>query len=76
MKQVTIHEAKTHLSRLIQDVLRGEEVIIAKGSTPIVQLVALPGSAPQRVAGVYSHLSYSMASDFDEPLDDFKDYMP
>ena len=33
MHQVTIHEAKTHLSKLIREVLEGEEVIITKGGT-------------------------------------------
>jgi len=36
--QVTIHNAKTHLSKLIQAALDGEEVIIAKGKTPVVRL--------------------------------------
>ena len=39
MQQVTIHAAKTHLSRLIEAALKGEEVIIAKGSRPVVRLV-------------------------------------
>ncbi len=72
MKQVTIHEAKTHLSRLIQDVLRGDEVVIARGSTPVVRLVALPGARPRRQPGVFEGMTYWMAEDFDEPLDDFK----
>lgn len=42
MAQVTIHAAKTHLSRLIEAALRGEEVIIAKGSKPVVKLVPIP----------------------------------
>lgn len=41
MRQVTIHAAKTHLSRLIEAVLNGEEIIIAKGSRPVVRLVAV-----------------------------------
>jgi antitoxin (DNA-binding transcriptional repressor) of toxin-antitoxin stability system len=76
MKQVTIHEAKTHLSRLIQDVLRGEQVIIAKGSTPLVQLVALPTEQKKPVPGVFAGMAYSMSEDVHEPLEDFKDYMP
>ena len=40
--QVTIHMAKTQLSRLIEAALAGEEVIIARGKTPVVQLVAIP----------------------------------
>ena len=41
MRQVTIHAAKTHLSRLIEAALAGEEIIIAKGSRPVVRLVAV-----------------------------------
>ena len=39
-KYTNIHEAKTHLSRLIQRVLDGEEVIIAKAGKPLVKIVA------------------------------------
>ena len=39
MATVTIHAAKTHLSRLIEQVERGEEVVIARGKTPVVRLV-------------------------------------
>ncbi len=38
MHQVTIHEAKTHLSRLVQEAIGGEEVIIAKNHKPLVKL--------------------------------------
>jgi prevent-host-death family protein len=40
-KQVNVHEAKTHLSRLLELAHQGEEVIIAKGGTPYARLVAL-----------------------------------
>ncbi len=39
MKQVNIHEAKTHLSQLIADVEGGEEVVIARAGSPVVRLV-------------------------------------
>lgn len=42
MKQVTVHAAKTNLSKLIDAAMAGEEIIIAKGSKPAVKLVALP----------------------------------
>jgi prevent-host-death family protein len=42
MKQVTVHAAKTNLSKLIDAALAGEEIIIAKGSRPVVKLVAIP----------------------------------
>jgi prevent-host-death family protein len=39
MRQVTIHAAKTNLSKLIEAAMSGEEVIIAKGTKPMVRLV-------------------------------------
>jgi prevent-host-death family protein len=42
MKQVTVHAAKTNLSKLIDAAMAGEEIIIAKGSRPVVKLVAIP----------------------------------
>jgi prevent-host-death family protein len=40
MKRVTTHEAKTHLSRLLQDVERGEEIIVCRGDRPVARLVS------------------------------------
>ena len=40
--QVTVHAAKTHLSKLIEAALAGEEVVIAKGKHPVVKIVPLP----------------------------------
>ena len=39
MRQVTVHAAKTHLSRLIESALAGEDVVIARGNIPVVRLV-------------------------------------
>ncbi len=41
MREVTTHEAKTHLSRLLAEVEAGEEVVILRGQTPIARLVPL-----------------------------------
>ena len=49
--QVTIHEAKTHLSRLIAAVERGEEVVIARRDKPVVRLVIEKPEKPQRRLG-------------------------
>jgi len=73
--QVNIHEAKTQLSKLIQAALNGKEVIIARGNKPVVRLEVLPEARSQRKIGNARGLILSMAADFDEPLDDFKDYM-
>ena len=74
MIQVTIHEAKTHLSRLIQQVLEGEEVIITRHKQPVAKLVALPEAQPQRRIGGAAHVFVAIAPDFDEPLPEFREY--
>lgn len=49
--QVTIHEAKTQLSRLIAAVERGEEVVIARRDKPVARLVAATAERPKRKIG-------------------------
>ena len=73
--QVNIHEAKTQLSKLIQEALSGKEVIIARGNKPVVRLDVLPSMRSHREIGHAKGLILSMSDDFDEPLDDFMDYM-
>ena len=53
---VTIHEAKTHLSRLIAAVLAGKEIVIARGKTPVAKLVPLDNKPVARKAGAWKHL--------------------
>jgi prevent-host-death family protein len=48
---VTIHEAKTNLSRLLQKAALGEDVIIARGATPVARLVPLGAVKGRRVPG-------------------------
>lgn len=48
---VTIHEAKTNLSRLIQKASTGEDIIIARGSKPVARLVAVGELKGKRQAG-------------------------
>ncbi len=45
MRQYNIHEAKTHLSRLVDEVARGEPFIIAKAGKPLVKVVSLEARA-------------------------------
>jgi antitoxin (DNA-binding transcriptional repressor) of toxin-antitoxin stability system len=73
--QVNIHEAKTQLSKLIQAALNGKQVVIAKGNKPVVRLEVMPEAKSNRKIGNAKDLILSMADDFDEPLDDFKEYM-
>lgn len=73
MKTVTIHEAKTHLSRLLREVQAGEEVVIARRTTPLARLVPLLAARQERRFGTARGL-ISIADDFDEPLADFDEY--
>ena len=50
MKQVNVHEAKTHLSRLLVRAEKGEEIIIARAGKPVAKLVRIP-SRRKRVFG-------------------------
>lgn len=75
MVHVTVKEAKARLSKLIQQALDGEEVIIAKGQQPLVKLVALPEAPKQRRIGHAEGVILYMADDFDEPLPEFEEYM-
>ena len=74
MLQVNVHEAKTHLSKLIQKVVDGEEVIIARGNQPIIKLVLIEKLKPKRRLGTAKG-KIKISDDFDEPLEDFEEYM-
>ena len=75
MVQINIHEAKTQLSKLLQRVVLGEEIIIAKGHRPLVKIVPLSTTGNKRKPGSGAGQLQYMADDFDAPLDDFKEYM-
>jgi len=71
MTTVTVHEAKTHLSRLIADALAGKEVIIARGKEPAVRLVPIADiPQPKRVMGRYKGLIEIPDSFFDPPTEE------
>jgi prevent-host-death family protein len=67
-QQYTVHAAKTHLSKLIEAALAGEEVVIAKGSTPVVKLVPLRRSRFE--IGLLAGQLAGPGPDFFEPLDE------
>jgi prevent-host-death family protein len=68
MSAVTIHEAKTNLSRLIAEVEAGGDVVISRGSVPVARLVALnPKTNSDRVPGLYAHLG-AVSDDFLDAL--------
>lgn len=67
MRQVNIHQAKTHLSQLLEDVARGEEIVIAKAGKPIARLVAAATINQPRHRGLLKG-KIIIAPDFDAPL--------
>jgi prevent-host-death family protein len=65
--EVKIHQAKTHLSRLLVRVAAGEEIVIAKGGRPIAQLVPFNRPSRDRTPG-QDRGRLKIAEDFDAPL--------
>jgi prevent-host-death family protein len=72
---VNVHEAKTHLSRLLERVQAGEEITIAKAGKPIATLTAFRERRKNRVPGMDKG-KVTIHPDFDDPLPEFDpDYM-
>ena len=65
MKSINIHQAKTHLSRLLERVLQGEEILIARNGQPVARLAPVT-PAPRRPGRLKGKIR--MAPDFDAPL--------
>jgi prevent-host-death family protein len=64
---VSIHAAKTHLSRLIARAEAGEEIVIARGKKPVVKIVPLASAKPKRVFGSMRG-QFTIAPEFYEPM--------
>jgi len=65
MEIVNVHEAKTHLSRLLERVLAGEEILIAKAGNPVARLTRVVRE-PRRPGRLKGRITIS--PDFDAPL--------
>lgn len=88
MQQIDLDEAKSQLARLIQSALDGEEVILTENDQPVLKIVRVaeantpvmlhrrdqPATKPRRQSGSAKG-SIHMSDDFDEPLEDFAEYM-
>lgn len=66
-KTVNVHEAKTHLSRLLARVEAGEEVTIAKAGRPVARLVPITDTTWKRPLGMDKGSDFFIADDFDAP---------
>lgn len=65
---VNVHEAKTHLSRLLERVERGQEIVIARAGKPVAKLVPLDERPPRPRPIGRDKGKIWMSPDFDEPL--------
>ncbi|GDX77732.1 hypothetical protein LBMAG41_28120 [Cyanobium sp.] len=69
MVMVNVHQAKTHLSQLLQEVEQGQEVVIARSGVPIARLVAWQAPAQATAAPGAMRGQIQLSDDFDAPLD-------
>jgi prevent-host-death family protein len=69
MKTINVHQAKTQLSRLLEEVAAGQEIIIAKAGKPIARLVSLRTASKKRQLGILEG-RLTVMPDFDAPLPD------
>jgi prevent-host-death family protein len=73
MDAVSIHEAKTHFSRLIARAEAGEEIIVRRGPTPVAKIVAYRVPSTPRTPGALKG-QININADFDETPPEFADY--
>ena len=67
METINTHEAKTHLSKLLERAARGEEFIIAKAGKPVARLIGFVDNGQDRTGGHWKGL-VRVGEDFDAPL--------
>jgi prevent-host-death family protein len=68
MEIVNVHEAKTHLSRLLVKVASGEEIVIARNGEPIAKLVRYESKPKPRMLGQWKGQVW-VSDDFDDEVD-------
>lgn len=74
MQQITLESVSETLRNLVEAALNGEEVIITKNNQPVIKLTPVSPVKKPRQPGSAKGLVI-ISDDFDEPLEDFKDYM-
>lgn len=73
MKQVSTHDAKTHLSRLLAEVQSGEEIVVCRSGVPVARLVPFAAAASTRTrprVGTVTSPPVKLSSDAFDPLSD------
>jgi antitoxin (DNA-binding transcriptional repressor) of toxin-antitoxin stability system len=74
MDVVNMHDAGNSLSRLVKRAAAGEDILIANHGKPMAMLTRLPPKHRQMPWGIFEGKIH-MTDDFNEPLEEFKDYM-
>jgi prevent-host-death family protein len=74
MDVVNMHDAKSNLSKLVKRAAAGEDILIANHGKPVAMLTCLPPKHRKMPWGIFEGKIH-MTDDFDEPLEEFKDYM-
>lgn len=74
MYQIELEKAKAQIESLLQTALAGEEVVITQNEQPVLKLVSISSAKSRRQSGSAKGL-ITMSDDFDEPLEDFAEYM-
>ena len=73
MSQIDVDQAKGRLEELIEQAARGEDIVITKDNQPVARLSAIEGKRYRQFGSAQGEIW--MSEDFDEPLDDFREYM-
>ena len=76
MPQIDVSQAKSQLEELVEKASQGEKVVITRGDGAAFKLVPTFEGKPTRPRFGSAKGQVWMSDDFDEPLDDFNDYMP
>ncbi len=72
MQQVDIMAAQSQITQLLESALRGEEIIITRDNQPILKLIQVSPIAKRRRGSAKGQIW--IAPDFDQPLEDFREY--
>ena len=73
MTEVGVHEAKTHLSKLLERALAGEEIVITRSGEPVARLV--PVQRKRKPNFGYARGTFTVPDDFDRIPEGFEDYV-
>jgi prevent-host-death family protein len=71
-KPINVHDAKTHLSRLLERVEAGEEITLARAGRPVARLVPVRRPSGPRKPGIWKG-QVVIGPDFDDPLPEFEE---